>query len=110
MLTVGSPLFLLKSPAMFACGSVLYVYSLQGQCLTLPPGQPPYILVTELMYGGSLQDALDRNISFSVRRALEMALDCARGWPLPTGKLSFGNVAFGNLCLWKSLSLENFMW
>ena len=25
---------------MFACGSVLYVYSLQGQCLTLPPGQP----------------------------------------------------------------------
>lgn len=43
------------------------------------PPQPPYILVTELMYGGSLQDALDQHVQFSVRRALEMALDCARG-------------------------------
>ncbi len=31
------------------------------------------------MYGGSLQDALDRKVDYSVRRALEMGLDCARG-------------------------------
>ena len=39
----------------------------------------PYILVTELMQGGSLADAFRRTEAFPLRRALEIALDAARG-------------------------------
>lgn len=39
----------------------------------------PYILVTELMAGGSLADAFRRTEAFPIRRALEIALDAARG-------------------------------
>ena len=40
---------------------------------------PPYLVVTEIMEGGSLEAALRRGTKFSLRRALELALDCARG-------------------------------
>lgn len=39
----------------------------------------PYILVTELMSGGSLADAFRRPQVFPMRRAVEIALDAARG-------------------------------
>ncbi|KAL4446296.1 hypothetical protein ABPG77_003103 [Micractinium sp. CCAP 211/92] len=39
----------------------------------------PYILVTELMSGGSLADAFRRPQVFPMRRAVEIALDSARG-------------------------------
>lgn len=39
----------------------------------------PYILVTELMAGGSLADAFRRTEAFPFRRAVEIALDAARG-------------------------------
>lgn len=39
----------------------------------------PYILVTELMSGGSLADAFRRPQVFPIRRAVEIALDAARG-------------------------------
>jgi hypothetical protein len=39
----------------------------------------PYILVTELMSGGSLADAFKRPQVFPMRRAVEIALDAARG-------------------------------
>jgi len=39
----------------------------------------PYILVTELMAGGSLADAFRRTEAFPLRRAIEIALDAARG-------------------------------
>lgn len=39
----------------------------------------PYILVTELMSGGSLADAFRMPQAFPMRRALEIALDAARG-------------------------------
>ena len=39
----------------------------------------PYILVTELMCGGSLADAFRRPEAFPLRRAIEIALDGARG-------------------------------
>ena len=39
----------------------------------------PYILVTELMSGGSLADAFRRPEVFPMRRAVEIALDSARG-------------------------------
>lgn len=39
----------------------------------------PYILVTELMAGGSLADAFRRTEAFPIRRAVEIALDAARG-------------------------------
>jgi serine/threonine protein kinase len=39
----------------------------------------PYILVTELMSGGSLADALRNPSVFTLRRAVEVALDAARG-------------------------------
>lgn len=39
----------------------------------------PYILVTELMTGGSLADAFRRPEAFPLRRAVEIALDAARG-------------------------------
>jgi len=39
----------------------------------------PYILVTELMSGGSLADAFRRTEAFPFRRAVEIALDAARG-------------------------------
>ncbi|KAI7841021.1 hypothetical protein COHA_005249 [Chlorella ohadii] len=39
----------------------------------------PYILVTELMSGGSLADAFRRPQVFPTRRAVEIALDAARG-------------------------------
>lgn len=56
----------------------------------------PYILVTELMSGGSLADAFRRPQVFPMRRAVEIALDSARGlaylhhrqagrWRLPHG-------------------------
>jgi len=39
----------------------------------------PYILVTELMAGGSLADAFRRPEAFPLRRSIEIALDAARG-------------------------------
>lgn len=39
----------------------------------------PYILVTELMAGGSLADAFRRTEAFPFRRAVQIALDAARG-------------------------------
>lgn len=39
----------------------------------------PYILVTELMSGGSLADAFRCPEAFPIRRAVEIALDAARG-------------------------------
>ena len=39
----------------------------------------PYILLTELMAGGSLADAFRRTEAFPFRRAVEIALDAARG-------------------------------
>jgi hypothetical protein len=39
----------------------------------------PYILVTELMSGGSLADAFRRPEAFPLRRSVEIALDAARG-------------------------------
>lgn len=39
----------------------------------------PFILVTELMSGGSLADAFRRPQVFPIRRAVEIALDAARG-------------------------------
>ncbi|KDD75764.1 protein kinase [Helicosporidium sp. ATCC 50920] len=39
----------------------------------------PYVLVTELMRGGSLADAFRLSKAFTFRRALEVALDAARG-------------------------------
>ena len=39
----------------------------------------PYILVTELMSGGSLADAMRPGMGFPARRALEVAADAARG-------------------------------
>ncbi|KAL4538986.1 hypothetical protein Ndes2526B_g02745 [Nannochloris sp. 'desiccata'] len=39
----------------------------------------PYILVTELMSGGSLADAFRRPEAFPLRRSIEIALDAARG-------------------------------
>lgn len=41
--------------------------------------QEPYILVTELMSGGSLADAFRRPEAFPTRRAVEIALDAAHG-------------------------------
>ena len=41
--------------------------------------QEPYILVTELMSGGSLADATRPGMGFPARRALEVAADTARG-------------------------------
>ncbi|CAK0733933.1 hypothetical protein CVIRNUC_000357 [Coccomyxa viridis] len=41
--------------------------------------QEPYILVTELMTGGNLSDAMRLSRKFTLRRAMEMAVDCARG-------------------------------
>ena len=41
--------------------------------------QEPYILVTELMSGGSLADAMRPGMGFPARRALEVAADAARG-------------------------------
>jgi len=46
-----------------------------GACTT----REPYILVTELMTGGSLADAFRRPEAFPMRRGLEIALDAARG-------------------------------
>ena len=39
----------------------------------------PYMLITELMSGGSLADAFRRPEAFPLRRAVEIALDSARG-------------------------------
>eukprot|EP00884_Botryococcus_braunii_P007544 jgi/Botrbrau1/16791/Bobra.150_2s0020.1 len=39
----------------------------------------PYILVTELMHGGSLADAFRDRRNITLRRALEISIDCARG-------------------------------
>ncbi|EIE26582.1 kinase-like protein [Coccomyxa subellipsoidea C-169] len=41
--------------------------------------QEPYILVTELMVGGSLSDAMRMSRHFTLRRAMEIAVDTARG-------------------------------
>jgi tRNA A-37 threonylcarbamoyl transferase component Bud32 len=41
--------------------------------------QEPYVLVTELMTGGSLSDAMRMERKFSLRRAMEIAVDTARG-------------------------------
>jgi serine/threonine protein kinase len=41
--------------------------------------EQPFLIVTEIMEGGSLETALRGGARFSLRRALEIALDCARG-------------------------------
>lgn len=41
--------------------------------------QEPYVLVTELMTGGSLSDAMRLQKSFTLRRAMEICIDTARG-------------------------------
>lgn len=41
--------------------------------------QEPYVLVTELMTGGSLADAMRLQQPFTVRRAMEICIDTARG-------------------------------
>jgi len=41
--------------------------------------QEPYVLVTELMTGGSLADALRLQQPFTIRRAMEICIDTARG-------------------------------
>ena len=41
--------------------------------------QEPYVLVTELMTGGSLSDAMRMERKFTLRRAMEIAVDTARG-------------------------------
>ena len=49
------------------------------QLLGAATQQEPYIIVTEILDGGSLDSALRGGAKFSLRRALEVALDCARG-------------------------------
>lgn len=39
----------------------------------------PYMIVTELMAGGSMADIFKDGGKLSLRRGVEMALDCARG-------------------------------
>ncbi|KAK9810812.1 hypothetical protein WJX73_009202 [Symbiochloris irregularis] len=39
----------------------------------------PYLLITELMSGGSVADAFRRERAFGLRRSIEIALDAARG-------------------------------
>ena len=41
--------------------------------------QEPYVLVTELMTGGSLSDAMRQQKTFTLRRAMEICIDTARG-------------------------------
>ena len=41
--------------------------------------QEPYVLVTELMTGGSLADAMRLQQPFTIRRAMEVCIDTARG-------------------------------
>lgn len=41
--------------------------------------QEPYVLVTELMTGGSLSDAMRLQQPFTLRRAMEVCIDTARG-------------------------------
>ena len=41
--------------------------------------QEPYVLVTELMTGGSLSDAMRLQQAFTLRRAMEICIDTARG-------------------------------
>lgn len=41
--------------------------------------QEPYVLVTELMTGGALSDAMRMQRPFTLRRAMEVAIDTARG-------------------------------
>ena len=41
--------------------------------------QEPYVLVTELMTGGSLSDAMRLQQPFTLRRAMEICIDTARG-------------------------------
>lgn len=41
--------------------------------------EPPFMIVTEFMNGGSLADVFEHRIALSVRRACEIALDCAKG-------------------------------
>lgn len=41
--------------------------------------QEPYVLVTELMTGGSLADAMRLQQPFTIRRAMEICIDTARG-------------------------------
>lgn len=75
-----------SSPAACCC------WDLQCKTCTTPPTcnaplqflgactkKEPYILVTELMSGGSLADAFRRPQVFPMRRAVEIALDAARG-------------------------------
>jgi hypothetical protein len=53
---------------------------MQVQFLGACTKQTPYMLVTELMTGGSLQDAFRlMNFQMPLRRGLEIALDAARG-------------------------------
>lgn len=41
--------------------------------------KPPFVLVTELVHGGSLQEVMDHGLQLPPRRILELMLDCARG-------------------------------
>eukprot|EP00210_Caulerpa_lentillifera_P005600 g5357.t1 len=41
--------------------------------------EPPFMIITEFMNGGSLADVFKSGITLSISRACEMALDCAKG-------------------------------
>lgn len=41
--------------------------------------QPPFMIVTEFMNGGSLSDVFKAGIALTIHRACEIALDCAKG-------------------------------
>eukprot|EP00210_Caulerpa_lentillifera_P009225 g8794.t1 len=41
--------------------------------------EPPFMIITEFMNGGSLADVFNSGITLTIPRACEMALDCAKG-------------------------------
>ncbi len=55
------------------------VFSLQVQFLGAVTKSQPYMIVTELMTGGSLLDLFKSKRTVNLWRALQLALDCARG-------------------------------
>ena len=71
-----------------ASGVIIGVADLLSQC-TCPFVQvqflgavtkhQPFMIVTEFMTGGSLLDLFKSTSSFSMWRAVQLALDCARG-------------------------------
>ena len=54
-------------------------YCPQVQFLGAVTKHQPFMIVTEFMTGGSLLDLFKSNNSFSMWRAVQLALDCARG-------------------------------